>query len=340
MKILQNVPLLPYNTFGLDVKARHFAECSSVDDLREALRTGIQPVFLLGGGSNVLITQDVQGLVLKNNLRGINVIREFKNKVWVEVGGGEVWHEFVLWAVAQGYGGVENLSLIPGTVGAAPIQNIGAYGVELKDVFVRLEALELASGKLKTFNHSACGFGYRDSVFKREEKGKWCITSVVFSLRKSPHKLNTSYGDISKTLETNGISTPSIADISRSVVQIRTSKLPDPAKIGNCGSFFKNPETDRSVLERILATHPQAPHFPLPDGRVKIPAGWLIEQCGWKGKRVGNTGCYERQALVLVNYGGATGAEVKNLANAIIESVEKAFGVRLEAEVNIWPVEV
>jgi len=337
MKVLHNISLLPYNTFGLNIKAQYFAEFSSVDDLRAGLKTGLNPVFLLGGGSNVLITQDVEGLVLRNNLRGIKVIREFKNKVWVEVGGGEVWHEFVLWAVAQGYGGVENLSLIPGTVGAAPIQNIGAYGVELKDVFVQLKALELDSGKLKTFSRSDCRFSYRDSVFKREEKGKWCITAVVFSLTKSPHNLNTSYGDISKTLESNGINSPNIENISRAVVQIRTSKLPDPAKIGNCGSFFKNPETDRSVLERILATHPQAPHYPLPDGRSKIPAGWLIEQCGWKGKRVGNTGCYERQALVLVNYGGATGEEVKNLANAIIESVEREFGVRLEAEVNIWP---
>ncbi len=338
MKILQNVSLLPFNTFGLDVKAENFAEISSVDDLREGLRAGIHPVFLLGGGSNVLFTQDVQGLVLKNNLRGIQVIREFKSKVWVEVGGGELWHEFVLWAVAHDYGGVENMSLIPGTVGASPIQNIGAYGVELKDVFVRLKAFNLANLKLQTFNHSACQFGYRDSVFKREEKGNWCITSVVFTLTKSPHRLNTSYGDISKTLEANGITSPTIADISRAVVQIRTSKLPDPAKIGNCGSFFKNPETDRAVLERILVTHPQAPHYPLSDGRVKIPAGWLIEQCGWKGKRVGNTGCYERQALVLVNHGGATGEEVKNLAEAIIESVEGKFGVKLEAEVNIWPL--
>lgn len=337
MKILQNLSLLPYNTFGLDVKAAYFAEASSVDDLRAALRMGIRPVFLLGGGSNVLFTKDVEGLVLKNSLRGIRVVREFKNKVWVEVGGGEVWHEFVLWAVGKGYGGVENLSLIPGTVGAAPIQNIGAYGVELKDVFVQLEALELASGRLKTFRRSVCQFGYRDSIFKREEKGKWCIASVVFSLTKTLHRLNTSYGDILKTLEANGVATPSIADISRAVVQIRSSKLPDPAKIGNCGSFFKNPETDRAVLERILRTHPQAPHFPLPpDGkRVKIPAGWLIEQCGWKGKRVGNTGCYERQALVLVNHGGATGAEVKALAYAIIESVEKVFGIILEAEVNM-----
>ncbi len=335
MKILENFSLLPYNTFGLDVKAAHFAEISSLDDLQASLRTGIRPVFLLGGGSNVLFTQDAQGLVLKNNLRGIRVIREFKNKVWVEAGGGELWHNFVLWAVAQDYGGVENMSLIPGTVGAAPIQNIGAYGVELKDVFVRLKAFHLETGKTKTFSRADCRFGYRDSVFKREEKGKWCITSVVFSLSLSPHRLNTSYGDISKTLETNGVVAPNIADISQAVVQIRSSKLPDPSIIGNCGSFFKNPETDRAVLDRILRTHPQAPHFPLPDGRVKIPAGWLIEQCGWKGKRVGNTGSYERQALVLVNYGGATGAEVKNLANAIIESVEREFGVRLEAEVNM-----
>lgn len=335
MTIQQNFPLLPYNTFGLDVKAEYFAEVGSIADLKAGLRSKIRPVFLLGGGSNVLFTQDVQGLVLKNRLRGIRVVREFKKKVWVEVGGGEIWHEFVLWAVSNGYGGVENMSLIPGTVGASPIQNIGAYGVELKDVFVKLKALHLTDLKLRTFNHSDCRFGYRDSVFKRAEKGKWCITSVVFSLTKSPHKLNTSYGDISKTLEANGVENPSIADISQAVIQIRTSKLPDPAKIGNCGSFFKNPETERVVLDRILTTHPQAPHYPLLDGRVKIPAGWLIEQCGWKGKRVGNTGCYERQALVLVNYGGATGKEVKNLAQAIIESVEERFGVRLEAEVNM-----
>lgn len=254
------------------------------------------------------------------------------------MGGGEVWHEFVLWAVAKDYGGLENLSLIPGTVGASPIQNIGAYGVELKDVFVRLKALNLTTGKLRSFNHTACQFGYRDSIFKRQEKGKWCITSVVFSLRKSPHRLNISYGDISKTLESSGITKPGIDDISRAVVQIRTSKLPDQAKIGNCGSFFKNPETERAVLDQILETYPQAPHYRLPDGRVKIPAGWLIEQCGWKGKRVGNTGCYERQALVLVNHGGATGEEVKNLAKTIVESVVEKFGVRLEAEVNFWPL--
>jgi len=337
MQIHTDFSLLPYNTFGLDVRAEHFAEAFSVRDLRHGLRSGIHPVFLLGGGSNVLFTQNVAGLVLKNSIRGIRVIQEFKHKVWVEAGAGEIWHDLVLWAVSHNYGGLENLSLIPGTVGAAPIQNIGAYGVELKDVFVRLKALNVETGQIKTFSHQKCQFGYRDSVFKREEKGKWCICSVVFSLQKSPHRLNTSYGDISKTLDANGVVAPTIADISRAVVQIRSSKLPDPRKIGNCGSFFKNPETARSVLDAILRSHPNAPHFPLPDGRVKIPAGWLIEQCGWKGKRVGNTGCYEKQALVLVNHGSATGKEVKALAEAIIESVETRFGIRLEPEVNIYP---
>jgi UDP-N-acetylmuramate dehydrogenase len=229
------------------------------------------------------------------------------------------------------------MSLIPGTVGAAPIQNIGAYGVELKDVFLQLKAVHLETGELRTFNREDCRFGYRDSIFKRAEKGKWCIVSVLFSLTQYRHKINTDYGDIRKTLEINGIDQPGIADISRAVIQIRQSKLPDPAVIGNCGSFFKNPETDISVLYRIQREYPQAPHFPLPDGRVKIPAGWLIEQCGWKGKRVGNAGCYEKQALVLVNHGGATGEEVKTLAQNIIASVEDKFGIRLEPEVNIWP---
>lgn len=335
MNIQKNFPLLAYNTFGIAATAKIFAEALTVNDLLDALRLGIRPVFVLGGGSNVLFTHDPEGLMLKNSIRGIEVVRVFKNKVWVKIGGGEVWHDFVLWAVQNGYGGVENLSLIPGTVGAAPVQNIGAYGVELKDVFVSLEAVELASGTLRRFSHADCQFGYRDSFFKKEGKGKYCITSVTLSLTRERHRINISYGDIRKTLETNGVSQPTIADVSRAVVQIRSSKLPDPAKIGNCGSFFKNPETERAVLERIRATHPQAPHFDLPDGRVKIPAGWLIEQCGWKGKRVGNTGCYEKQALVLVNHGGATGEEVKKLAFAIIDSVEKTFGLRLEPEVNI-----
>jgi UDP-N-acetylmuramate dehydrogenase len=336
MNILENHPLKAHNTFGVEALAEHFAEARTEADILAALKLGIRPVLLLGGGSNILLTQNPKGLVLKNKLRGIRIARTFANKVWVEVGGGEVWHDFVQWAVSQGLGGAENLSLIPGTVGAAPIQNIGAYGVELKDIFVRLRAIHLENGQVKTFSRRSCRFGYRDSVFKQGEKGKWCIVSVVFSLTRHRHRLNLSYGDIAKTLEAQGVGSPGIAEISRAVMQIRTSKLPDPAKIGNCGSFFKNPEISKEHFQQIQSAHSEAPHYPLPNGMVKVPAGWLIEMCGWKGKRVGNTGCYEKQALVLVNHGGATGAEVHALATEIIRSVDLRFGVRLEPEVNIW----
>ncbi|MCC7245407.1 MAG: UDP-N-acetylmuramate dehydrogenase, partial [Saprospiraceae bacterium] len=256
-------------------------------------------------------------------------------KVWVTFGGGEIWHDVVLWSIKQNLGGIENMSLIPGAIGAAPVQNIGAYGVELKDVFVKLEAIDM-NGQIREFSKEECQFGYRDSIFKREAKGKYWITSVTLALTpQERHQLNLNYGDIRNTLEKRGIDHPTIADVSQAVIDIRKIKLPDPAVIGNCGSFFKNPETDRSVLERIRQQRPDAPAYDLPDGRVKIPAGWLIEQCGWKGKRVGNTGSYEKQALVLVNYGGATGEEVGQLAWRIIESVEQQFGVRLEPEVNL-----
>jgi UDP-N-acetylmuramate dehydrogenase len=335
MKLLEHHSLLPYNTFGLDVQASQFAEVTTLAELREVIRQQPQPLFVLGGGSNIVFTHDVEGMVVKNAIRGIEIIEESENRVSVKAGAGERWHDFVLWAVAHDFGGVENLSLIPGTVGAAPIQNIGAYGVELKDVFLSLEAMDLLTGTIRVFDHTECRFGYRDSIFKHEEKGRWCITSVTFSLTRNIHHHNTSYGDIQRTLAQMHVVEPTIADVSRAVIAIRSSKLPDPAVIGNCGSFFKNPETDRSVLDRIQIHHPQAPHYDLPDGRVKIPAGWLIEQCGWKGKRVGNTGSYEKQALVLVNYGGATGEEVRNVAYAIIDSVEEIFGIRLEPEVNI-----
>lgn len=332
----EHVQLLPYNTFGLPAEAEFFAEISTREELQAILRTNTQPVFVLGGGSNILITRDLPGLVIKNAIGGIEIIQTLGNEVFVKAGGGVVWHDFVLWAVAQDLGGVENLSLIPGTVGAAPVQNIGAYGVEIKDVLVSLEAVELSSGDLRVFQQAECHFGYRDSIFKKEAKGKYCITSVTFRLSKQEHRINTSYGDIQKTLAEMGITgAPGVRDVSRAIVQIRSSKLPDPAILGNCGSFFKNPEVEPAVSERVLATHPQAPHFKLANGLVKIPAGWLIEQCGWKGRRVGNTGCYEKQALVLVNYGGATGAEVQALARAIIDSVVSTFGIRLEPEVNI-----
>ncbi len=331
----QHFSLLPFNTFGIEVHAQYYERIEQVADLQKVLKMGIKPVMVLGGGSNLLLTQDIPGLVVHNAIEGIEIVRKFNNKVWVKVGGGVNWHAFVLWAVENGLGGVENLSLIPGTVGASPVQNIGAYGVEIKDVFVHLEAVALETGKICRFNKAQCQFGYRDSYFKKEGKGKFCITSVTFSLTQHQHRLQLSYGDITRTLAEQKVENPGIADISAAIIQIRRSKLPDPAQIGNCGSFFKNPEVDRSVLEAIRTDNPNVVSFDLPNGRVKIPAGWLIEQCGWKGKRVGNTGAYEKQALVLVNYGGATGAEVKALAFAIIDSVWARFGVRLEAEVNI-----
>lgn len=333
----QNKELLPFNTFGLAAKAAHYAVVTTSSDVLSAIQGNIRPIRVLGGGSNILFTQNVEGILLKNEIMGKEIVRRWPNRVHVRVGGGENWHQFVLWAVENNLGGIENLSLIPGTVGASPIQNIGAYGVEIKDVFVRLRAIDLETGKERVFSKKECVFGYRDSVFKREAKGRYLIKEVVFSLTTQQHRINTSYGDISKTLETLGITTPpTIADISRAVVHIRSSKLPDPQKIGNCGSFFKNPELPAVVLTEIRREYPQAPGYDLPDQRVKIPAGWLIEQCGWKGKRVGNTGCYEKQALVLVNHGGATGREALQLAQDIIASVKARFGVELEPEVNIW----
>ncbi len=335
MQIVPNVSLLSHNTFGLAARATYFTEVHTVVELQAVLQAAIHPMLVLGGGSNIVFTHDVVGLVIKNSIAGIEEVGRSGDEVHLKVGGGENWHQFVLYAVAQGLGGVENLSLIPGTVGASPVQNIGAYGVELKDVFVELEAVELATGQPRIFTAAECQFGYRDSIFKCAAKGQYCITSVTFALTHTEHRLHLGYGDLQRTLAEQGVAQPTIADVSRAVIHIRSSKLPDPAVIGNCGSFFKNPETERNMLERILETHPQAPHFDLPNGRVKVPAGWLIEQCGWKGKRVGHTGCYEKQALVLVNYGGATGAEVQALAQAIIQSVEDKFGIRLEAEVNM-----
>ncbi len=330
-----NVSLRPYNTFGVEATAAAFVEVASVDELRAALRQATRPVLVLGGGSNILFTQDWPGTVVRNRIRGIEVVRRFPHRLWVRAGGGEVWHDLVLWAVRQGLGGIENLSLIPGSVGAAPVQNIGAYGVELKDVFVSLEAVELATGHLRRFTRRECRFGYRDSIFKQHEKGRWCITAVTLSLTTDRHRLNTSYGDVARTLASMGVAHPTPADISEAVVRIRQTKLPDPAIIGNCGSFFKNPEVGPEVWENIRQQYPNAPHYPLPNGHIKVPAGWLIEQCGWKGRRVGNVGCYEKQSLVLVNHGGATGQEAYALAQAIAHSVAERFGIALEPEVNV-----
>ena len=335
MNIEKNKSLKSYNTFGIDVNAEAFARIQSLDDLQEARALGIQPMLVLGGGSNLLLTQSLKGLLLKNDIKGIEVIRDYKKSVHIRVGGGEVWHRLVLWCIERGYGGIENLSLIPGTVGAAPIQNIGAYGVELTQVFHKLEAVHLETGTVQTFTHEQCQFGYRDSVFKRDLKGQYCICYVQLKLSKIP-RLNLSYGAIGKTLAEMGVRRPGIKTVSQAVIRIRSSKLPDPAQLGNSGSFFKNPEISQEQFEQLQRKFPNLVSYPLPEARYKIPAGWLIEQCGWKGKRVGNTGSHTKQALVLVNYGGAKGAEVWALAQEIIQSVKAKFGIQLSPEVNVW----
>ena len=335
MVIKKNLSLQTYNTFGLPAKAANLIKINSEVQLKATLKLPYQPVFILGGGSNMLLTKDVAGLVLKNEIRGISVIRKNKETVALKIGGGENWHTFVLWCIKQGYGGVENLSLIPGTVGASPIQNIGAYGVELKDVFLKLDAIEIATGKKRTFTKEDCLFGYRDSVFKKTLKGQYFITAVYLQLTHRAHQLNMDYGAIKKILEERKIKSPTIKAISDAVIHIRATKLPDPADLGNSGSFFKNPEISRQQFEQLQKRFPAIVFYDLPNNQVKVPAGWLIEQCGWKGKRVGNTGAHAKQALVLVNYGAATGQEIEALAYQIVDSVYKRFGIRLTPEVNI-----
>lgn len=331
----KNHSLQLLNTFGIEAKSEYFVAVKTLADLQEALALNIRPVFILGGGSNILLTKDVAGLVIKNEIDGHEVEFFDGGSVVVSCGGGENWHQFVLWTLAQNFGGLENLSLIPGTVGAAPIQNIGAYGVELKDVFEKLEAIQLDTGETTMFSRDECAFGYRDSIFKKERKGKYLISRVWFRLTAKNHTLKLDYGDIRRTLLEMNIETPTIQDVSRAVIAIRRSKLPDPAELGNAGSFFKNPEIEQSQFDNLSKKYPAMPHFPLPNQMVKIPAGWLIEQCGWKGKIVGNTGSHARQALVLVNYGNATGAEIWRLANEIRQSVFEKFGVTIIPEVNV-----
>lgn len=323
------------NTFGIEAKAEQLLVVESTEALLAVIRSNHTPIRLLGGGSNILLTGDLPGLTLKNEIGGIEVFLENQHDVLIRVGGGVVWHNLVVWTVQHGLGGLENLSLIPGTVGASPIQNIGAYGVEVKDVFHSLEAIDLASGEHRVFHKDECKFGYRDSIFKQELKGKYCITHVYFQLHKSP-SLNTAYGDIQQTLSEMGVQEPTILDVSNAVISIRQRKLPDPAEIGNAGSFFKNPELEQADFQRFITAFPNAPNYPLADGRVKVPAGWLIEQAGWKGHRVGDAGCHAKQALVLVNYGQASGAEILALAEKIQASVLGKFGIRLSPEVNIW----
>ena len=343
MVLEENVSLRPYNTFGLDVRARYFARFASADALRELLQLPqVQAAdkLILGGGSNLLFTQDFGGVVLKNEIRGLEILSEDgdTNTALVRAGAGESWHGMVEYALDQDLSGIENLSLIPGTVGAAPLQNIGAYGAELRDTFASLEALEISTGNVRRFYANDCGFGYRESVFKNTLKNQFVVTSVTLQLHRNARS-NVRYGAITDTLAELGImGEPTAQDVSRAVVHIRRSKLPDPAQIGNAGSFFKNPEISQARFDHLKSQYPDLPGYPVPGG-VKVPAGWLIEQAGWKGLRrgpgAGTHGVHARQALVLVNHGGATGSELRALAEEIIAAVRQQFAVELHPEVNI-----
>ena len=334
----QNVSLKPYNTFGIEATAKLFATFHSVEELAalviEGQQTSSNPSLILGGGSNILLTKNVDGLVLKNEIYGIEKVAEDEEHIYIKAGAGENWHQFVLYCLEKAYAGVENLALIPGSVGASPMQNIGAYGVEIKDVFHQLEAFHIQEKVFQTFSVNDCKFGYRESVFKHQYKGQFVITSVTYKLFKTPI-FHTSYGAIQKELENMDVKELSIQNIAQAVINIRSSKLPDWKIIGNAGSFFKNPEIENKQYEDLKKLFPNIVAFPLPNGNVKLAAGWLIEQCGWKGYRNGDVGCYPKQALVLVNYGNATGAAIYELSEKILQSVKEKFEVTLEREVNI-----
>jgi len=330
--------LREYNTFGIEAEARQFVEISSIDQYISLRKSGEYvhlPHLFLGGGSNVLLTKAQEALVVKISIPGIFVLKEDADFVWLKGGAGVVWDEFVQYAVNQGWSGLENLSLIPGTVGAAPMQNIGAYGAEIKDTFESLEALNLQNLELEVFDAKACAFGYRESFFKRAGKGQYLISSVTFKLSKKP-SVKTSYGAIQDVLAAKGITQPSIREVADAVIEIRKSKLPDPKEIGNSGSFFKNPTVSASEASRLMAEFPGIPNYPVEGSTdVKFPAGWFIEKAGWKGFRRGDAGVHAKQALVLVNYGEATGGEILALSEEIKQSIKDTFGVALETEVNI-----
>ncbi len=337
MQIQENISLRPYNSFGINAFARYFAVFSSVQELGallEAKPIRNRPLLILGGGSNILLTRDFEGAVLKNEQKGIELIREDSDYCYVKAGAGERWHDLVRYCVDQNYAGIENLSLIPGSAGAAPIQNIGAYGVELKDCFYELEAYSLPDRTIHRFSLTDCEFGYRDSFFKKAGKDQFVILNICLRLNKTP-VFHTGYGSLEKELEKNGEQPLSIQAISRAVIAIRTGKLPDPEKIGNAGSFFKNPEIPLQKFIELQKDFPGIVGYPAGDSGIKLAAGWLIEQCGWKGYRKGDAGVHAAQALVLVNYGNASGKELYMLSENIMESVRRKFGVILEREVNI-----
>ena len=336
MHIYNDFSLKKYNTFGIEAKAKRFVAVHNIEELRTVLQENkLETKFILGGGSNMLLTQDIQSLVIHIDLKGKKILKENLDFVWVESQAGENWHEFVLWTINQNFGGLENMSLIPGNVGTTPVQNIGAYGTEIKDTFVSCLAMNIASQEIKTFYKEDCHFGYRESIFKHEAKDQFIITSVVFKLTKRNHKITISYGDITKELEKQNVTTPSLKEVSNAVIAIRQSKLPDPKELGNSGSFFKNPIISKEQFEKARALHPEIPHYVISETEVKIPAGWLIEKAGFKGKRFGDAGIHKNQALVLVNYGNATGQEILNVSKDIQATILKEFGIEIEAEVNV-----
>lgn len=336
MTDLKNISLLPYNSFHIESTASEFSTVQSVEEVTSLLnQPGKQPLLILGGGSNILFTKNVEGLVLKNEIGGMDEVKEDASHIYIRAGAGENWHTFVQYTIGRNWGGLENLSLIPGSVGAAPIQNIGAYGVELKDVFYELEAYDRIEKKVFTFGLNDCQFGYRDSIFKSSGRGRYIILNVTFILHKNP-VLNTHYGAIRDELKKMGALSPTIQDVSNAVIQIRRSKLPDPAMLGNAGSFFKNPVVDQRTFLFLSEKYPDMPAYPHEDQSVKLAAGWLIEQCGWKGFRKGDAGVHKNQALVLVNYGKATGAEIFALSEEILASVQQKFGIHLHREVNVF----
>jgi len=334
MKFNENQSLKQHNTFGVDCTARFFATFQSEPDVIDLLTSSTAPLLILGGGSNILMTQDFTGTVLKNQIKGIEIVEETEKHVIVKVGGGEIWHDFVLWSIEQGLGGIENLSLIPGSVGAAPMQNIGAYGVEINSVCKEVETISIATLEKRMFTNAECQFAYRSSIFKRELKGKYIITFVYFVLQKNP-ELNTSYGAIETELQAMGVVQPSIKDISTAVINIRETKLPNPKDIGNSGSFFKNPIIAASQFHSLQQKFPNIVGYTISETEIKVAAGWLIDQAGWKGYRNGDAGIHRNHALVLVNYGKAEGRELLELSKEVQQSVWKKFGIMLAAEVNI-----
>jgi UDP-N-acetylmuramate dehydrogenase len=337
MKIKSNFSLKSFNTFGIEATANEFVAVQTIDELKQLLEQNKKKKkFILGGGSNMLLTQDIDALVIHIDLKGKKIEKKEENFVWVQAMAGENWHEFVLWTIEQDFGGLENMSLIPGNVGTTPIQNIGAYGAEVKDTFVSCSAINIENQTIKNFTNSDCNFGYRESIFKNELKDQYIITSVIFKLTFKNHKINISYGDISNELSKNNVRVPTLKQISDAVIAIRKSKLPDPKVLGNSGSFFKNPIISTELFQKVQLKFPEIKFYKISETEVKIPAGWLIEQAGFKGKRFGDAGVHKNQALVLVNYGKATGQEILAVAKDIQNTVYQMFGINIEAEVNVF----